>query len=71
MDLQALEANVAAGQAVNNPSIPVNFPFGDSREDQNERIIASLNTIQNLNGPGVGCPSASTTLVQQQKALGF
>lgn len=71
MELQALEANVAAGQAVNNPGITVNFPLGDSREDQNARITASLITIQNLNGPGVGCPAASTTLVQQQKALGF
>jgi hypothetical protein len=71
MDLQALEANVAAGQAVNNPSVPINFPLGDSREDQNARITASLITLQNLNGPGVGCPAASTTLLQQQQALGL
>ena len=26
-------------------------------------------TLQNLNGPGVGCPAASTTFVAQQKAI--
>jgi len=69
VNLQALEANVAAGQAVNNPSVTITFPLGDSSEDQNARITASLITLQNLNGPGVGCPAASTTLLQQQQAL--
>ncbi len=70
MGLQALEANVVAGHAVKNPNIAVNFPLGNSRQDQNERLIASLIAIQNLNGPGVGCPAESTTFVQRQKALG-
>jgi len=69
--INELEANVAAGQAVRNPSVKISFPLGNSREDQNARITASLITLQNLKGPGVGCPAVSTTLLQQQKALGF
>jgi hypothetical protein len=30
---------------------------------------AALVTLQNLNGPGVGCPAASTTFLAQQKAI--
>ena len=60
--MQALEANVAAGRAVNNPNVPFSFPLDDSRQSQIARIQASLVTLQNLRGPGVGCPAASTTL---------
>jgi hypothetical protein len=67
--IAALSANVQAGQAVNNPSIKVSFPTGDSKADQLDRVNAALVTLQNLNGPGKGCPAASTTLVAQQKAL--
>jgi len=69
--LQELEANVAAGQAVRNPSVKITFPLGTSPEDQSARITASLITLQNLKGPGVGCPAVSTTLLQQRKALGL
>ncbi|KAG6830011.1 hypothetical protein H0H87_009536 [Tephrocybe sp. NHM501043] len=67
--LQSLNANVNAGKAVNNPSIAVTFPTDNSKESQLVRIQASLVTLQNLNGPGVGCPAASTTLVAQQQAI--
>ncbi|KAL1700930.1 hypothetical protein EV121DRAFT_294750 [Schizophyllum commune] len=67
--LKSLNANVAAGKAVNNPSVAVTFPEDDSTESQLARIQASLVTLQNLNGPGKGCPAASTTLLAQQKAI--
>jgi len=38
-------------------------------EDKLGRIQASLVTLQNLEGPGVGCPAASTTYLAQQKAI--
>jgi len=63
-----LNANVAAGHAVNNPSIAVSFPSDNSPASQLARINAALVTLQNLNGPGVGCPAASTTFVAQQQA---
>jgi len=65
----ALAVNVAAGAAVNNPEVPFEFPTDDSKASQTERIRAALVTLQNLNGPGQGCPAASTTLLSQLKAL--
>ena len=47
----------------------VSFPTGSSNADQAARIQAALVTIQNLNGPGVGCPAASTTLLAQLTAV--
>jgi len=67
--LAALNKNVAAGKAVNNPSIAVTFPTDNSVASQQARINTALVTLQNLNGPGQGCPASSTTLVAQQKAL--
>jgi len=67
--LQSLNANVAAGKVVNNPSIAVSFPTDDSNGAKAARIIASMVTLQNLNGPGVGCPAASTTFSAQLKAV--
>ena len=67
--LKSLNANVAAGFAVNNPSVSVTFPTGNSKADKLDRIQAALSTLQNLRGPGVGCPAASTTLVAQRKAI--
>lgn len=66
---QSLNANVAAGFAVNNPSVKVSFPTDGSSASKIARIQASLVTLQNLNGPGKGCPAASTTLLAQQKAI--
>jgi hypothetical protein len=64
-----LNANVAAGHATNNPSIAVSFPTDNSQASQLARIQAALVTLQNLRGPGVGCPASSTTFVAQQAAI--
>ncbi|KXN82825.1 hypothetical protein AN958_02099 [Leucoagaricus sp. SymC.cos] len=61
--IQALSQNVAAGHAVNNPSVPVSFPTDNSNASKAARIQAALVTLQNLKGPGVGCPAASTTFL--------
>ena len=52
-----------------SPSVAVNFPTDDSNASKSARITAALITLQNLNGPGKGCPAVSTTLLSQQKAL--
>ncbi|EAU86093.1 hypothetical protein E4U52_001234 [Claviceps spartinae] len=67
--IAALTQNVAEGRAVNNPSVAVSFPTDDSNESKAARIIASLITLQNLNGPGLGCPGAATTLPAQLRAV--
>lgn len=54
---------------MNNPSVKVSFPTGDSKQDQSARITAASITIQNLNGPGKGCPFASTKLGALQQAV--
>ncbi|KAJ3223678.1 hypothetical protein HK099_000853 [Clydaea vesicula] len=64
--LAKLNEFVAAGNA---RGIKVSFPTGNSNADKIERINTALVTLQNLNGPGVGCPAASTTLLAQKKAL--
>jgi len=67
--IASLNANVAAGHAVNNPGTPVSFPTDNSKSAQQARIFAALVTLQNLHGPGVGCPASSTTFVAQQAAI--
>jgi hypothetical protein len=67
--LDALVKNVQAGIAVNNPSVKVSFPTDNSDQSQSTRINAALITLQNLDGPGKGCPAVSTTLLAQQRAL--
>jgi len=67
--LAALNANVAAGHAVHNPSVAVSFPTDDSTASKIARVQAALVTIQNLNGEGVGCPASSTTLSGQLSSL--
>jgi len=67
--INSLNANVAAGHAVHNPTVDVSFPTDDSKASQLARINTALVTLQNLNGPGQGCPAASTTFVAQQKAI--
>lgn len=67
--LQALVEDVQAGFAVNNPSVKVEYPTGDSKQSESGRITAALIALQNLNGPGKGCPAASTTLLARQRAL--
>jgi len=67
--IQHLVADAQAGHAVNNPSVSVQFPTDDSVASQLARVDTALVTLQNLNGPGVGCPAVSTTLSAQQSAL--
>ena len=62
-------ANVQAGKALNNPTVPVSFPIGDSKAEKSARLTAALITLQNLNGSGKGCPVVSTTFPLQQKAI--
>jgi hypothetical protein len=59
---QDLFANIQAGHQVNNTGVLVNFPTDNSVASQQARITASLETLQNLDGPGKGCPAVSTTL---------
>lgn len=47
----------------------VSFPTGDSKADKSARLTAASITLQNLNGPGKGCPVVSTTFPLQQKAI--
>lgn len=61
--IAALQANVAAGFAVNNTVVAVPFPTDDSSASLATRINAALVTLQNLEGAGKGCPGSSTTLV--------
>ncbi|KAF8817141.1 hypothetical protein BYT27DRAFT_6946210 [Phlegmacium glaucopus] len=67
--IQSLNDNVNAGHAVNNPSISVSFPTDDSKASKLARVNAALVTLQNLRGPGAGCPASSTTFVAQQAAI--
>ena len=60
---------VAAGHATKNPSVAVSFPSGSDTASQLARIDAALVTLQNLNGPGQGCPASSTTFSAQQAAI--
>jgi hypothetical protein len=66
--IDSLNANVNAGHAVHNPSVALSFPTGSGSGDEVARIQASIITLQNLNGPGVGCPAASTTFSAQLAA---
>ncbi|KAI0275927.1 hypothetical protein BGY98DRAFT_746690 [Russula aff. rugulosa BPL654] len=64
-----LIANVAAGHVLNNPVVPISFPEDDSTASQLARLNAASVTLQNLNGPGKGCPIASTTFQAQAAAI--
>jgi hypothetical protein len=65
----SLSANVAAGHDVNNPSIAAPFPTDSSQQSAITRMQTAISTLQNLNGPGVGCPAASTTFSAQLASL--
>ncbi|KAI0775601.1 hypothetical protein BD413DRAFT_602820 [Trametes elegans] len=67
--IASLNANVAAGHAINNPGIGVSFPTGQSKADQQARIVALLVTLQNIQGPGKGCPAVSTVYGQLQQQI--
>ncbi|KAF8968922.1 hypothetical protein BDZ97DRAFT_1902715 [Flammula alnicola] len=81
--IQSLNANVAVGHAVNNPTVqlsanataghavnnPTTFPTDNSKASKLARINAAVITLQNLHGPGVGCPVVSTTFQAQAQAI--
>lgn len=64
-----MNANVAAGHAVNNTGVTLSFPTDNSKASQLARLNAATITLQNLRGPGVGCPQASTTFGAQAQAI--
>ncbi|KAF8554516.1 hypothetical protein OG21DRAFT_1059005 [Imleria badia] len=64
-----LTANIRAGHVVLNPTVLLAFPTDNTTASQNARLNAAAVTIQNLNGPGKGCPMASTNLTAQSKAI--
>ncbi len=47
----------------------LSFPTDNSKASQSARLNAAAVTLQNLHGPGKGCPVASTTFSAQQKAI--
>ncbi|KAH9849463.1 hypothetical protein C2E23DRAFT_737174 [Lenzites betulinus] len=67
--LASLNANVNAGHMLNNPPIAAPFPTGNSKPEQQARIATLLSTLQNLHGPGVGCPAVSTVYAQLQQQI--
>lgn len=67
--LANLNKNVAAGFVTTNPTVKVSFPTDDSTASQLARLNAAAVTLQNLEGPGVGCPISSTTFSAQGKAI--
>ncbi|KAH7890450.1 hypothetical protein F5I97DRAFT_31810 [Phlebopus sp. FC_14] len=67
--LAALNKNVAAGYVTTNPTVLLTFPTDNSTASQLARLNAAAVTLQNLEGPGVGCPISSTTYGAQQKAI--
>ncbi len=54
---------------MNNSGIPVSFPTDNNKPSKLARMNAAIVTLQNLRGPGAGCPAASTTFVAQLKAI--
>ena len=65
-----LNQNVNAGFVINNPSVKgVTFPTDDSKASKLARLFTATVTLQNLHGPGVGCPQAATTFGAQQAAI--
>ncbi|KAH8927544.1 hypothetical protein BT69DRAFT_1277933 [Atractiella rhizophila] len=68
--IQQMIANVGAGHAINNPAVSVPaFPSGNSLQDIETIFTISTVTLQNLNGPGVGCPQVATTWASQLAAI--
>lgn len=67
--LTNLNKNVAAGFVTTNPTVKLSFPTDNSTASQLARLNAAAVTLQNLEGPGVGCPISSTTFSAQGKAI--
>ncbi|KAH9968369.1 hypothetical protein BGW80DRAFT_1339434 [Lactifluus volemus] len=64
-----LVGDVKAGFALHNPAVKVFYPLDNSTPSQLARVDTAIVTLQNLFGPGKGCPAVSTTLGAQQAAL--
>ncbi|KAJ7164406.1 hypothetical protein C8R46DRAFT_1177039 [Mycena filopes] len=67
--IASVSADVAAGHDVNNPGVGAPFPTDASAASQIARLQTAVTSLQNLFGPGVGCPAAATTFLVQIKAL--
>ncbi|KAJ7727374.1 hypothetical protein B0H16DRAFT_257655 [Mycena metata] len=67
--ITSLSGDVAAGHNVNNPGVPSPFPTDGSTASQIVRLQTSITALQNLFGPGVGCPASATTFLAQISAL--
>jgi len=67
--VDALFRDASLGHAANNPTVRVTFPTGDSVQDKKARLTAGTIALQNLNGPGKGCPNVATTFAAQNAAL--
>ncbi|KAJ6556546.1 hypothetical protein DFH09DRAFT_987259 [Mycena vulgaris] len=67
--IAALSRDVAAGHDINNPGVQAPFPTDNSAASQIARLQTCVTTLQNLFGPGKGCPASSTTFLAQIKAL--
>jgi len=67
--MQHLVSDVLARHAVNNPTVKVSFPLDNSKASQLARLTAASVTLQNLFGPGKGCPIVSTTFQAQAAAI--
>jgi hypothetical protein len=52
-----------------NPSVGIAFPVENSIHKASARINAAAVSLQDLDGPGKGCPFAVTTLGKQRKNL--
>ncbi|KAF7299456.1 hypothetical protein MIND_00895500 [Mycena indigotica] len=58
--INSLNANVKAGHDIHNPAVPAPFPSDNSIRSQITRLQTQISSLQNLRGPGVGCPAVST-----------
>ncbi|TBU43684.1 hypothetical protein BD309DRAFT_1019121 [Dichomitus squalens] len=63
------ERECERGHMIHNPSIAAPFPSGNSKYSQQVRIATLLSTLQNLHGPGVGCPAVSPVYGDLQQKI--
>ena len=68
--IDLLNQNVNAGFVINNPAVTgVTFPEDNSKASQLARLNAATVTLQNIHGPGVGCPAVATVYGQIQQKV--
>ncbi|KAH9973832.1 hypothetical protein BGW80DRAFT_1306658 [Lactifluus volemus] len=61
--------NEVGGPRCEQPIHTVEYPLDNSPNSQLNRVDTAIITMQNLFGPGKGCPAASTTFSAQRDAL--